>query len=386
MSYIDQLSLQGESSLILGLEAITTIPKQLKMQGKLRPILITDKETKAVVRAFKRQIKGKAWIRAEYQAEEHTATADGIAAITTLFQDAQCDSIIALGTPKAIHIARAFLQHTDKTHKPLLILIPTLPGWGEELTQTLWEKRDSENIEPKSFKTTEGLPQLVVYDTTFLLAMSDRELAITGMNSLVLALDRLLLIGSLKTQPKKDPLVDFQLREGILKIHNNLLLALDCPKEALYRTALLQGISLVQFGMRDTLMGGAEILSRTLSEKTGLPLGLALPFVFPQVLLQAEDISQLTPLFAAIPALGHDDQPCLQKRLVEHLEELKKTLNRKCGSNLPLTLKECVTSEGTPYITPNHFHTVIDNTHTSLDKDSLARTLMAAYWGYNIQQ
>ncbi len=385
MSFISQFSQPAESSILLGTEAISQLPKQLKEYGKLRPILITDKETKAVVRAFKRQIKGKAWLRAEYLVSDTTPTATEILDIKQLFDEATCDSIIALGTPKAIRMARAFRQAVDTEQKPYLILIPTLPGWGEEITQTLWNTDNNQQHIPTPLESSLGLPETVIYDTTFLLAMSDLTLSITAMNSLLLAMDRLLLVGSPNSKGEKDPLMDFQLREGILKIHNNLLLALDCPKEALYRTQLLQGISLVQSGMRDGLMGGAEILGRTMESHSGIPIGLSLPFLFPQFLMQSTEPHGLTTLFETVPSLGHDDEESLQKRLYMHIEELRKTLYRKCGRHFPLTLKECLNDKDVPFITPQHFESIIESTQIGIDKDTTARILMASYWGYTVQ-
>ncbi len=385
MSIIKQLSRPMESSILVGLEAITQLPKQLKQYGKLRPILVTDKETKSVVRAFKRQIKGKAWLRAEYLVIDNTPTTVGISDIEELFNEATCDSIIALGTPKAIHMARAFHQAMNTDQKPQLILIPTLPGWGEEITETLWETDEKQQHIPKPQECSLSLPETVIYDTTFLLTMSDVTLSVTAMNSLLLAMDRLLLIGSPCADREKDPLMNFQLREGILKIHNNLLLALDCPKEPLYRTQILQGISLIQSAMRDGLMGGAESLGRTMENLSGIPIGLSLPFLFPQFLIQSSDLTALKTLFKTVPSLGHDDEQPLQKRLYDHLEELKKTLYRKCGKHFPLTLRECLNEKGTPFITPQQFEALIESTKTGYDKDTVARILMASYWGYAIQ-
>ncbi len=385
MSFISQFSQPAESSILLGTETITQLPNQLKQYGKLRPILITDKETKTVVRAFKRQIKGKAWLRAEYLVEHNTSTATGMLDIQKLFHEADCDSIIALGTPRAIHTARAFHKtlHTEKNTQ--LILIPTLPGWGEEITQTLWNTDDNQQHTPAPLDSSLGLPETVMYDTTFLLTMSDLTLSITAMNSLLLAMDRLLLIGAPCSKVAKDPLMDFQLREGILKIHSNLLLALDCPKEPLYRTQILQGISLVQSGMRNGLMGGAEILGRSMENLSGIPIGLSLPFLFPQFLMQSTEPHGLTTLFETVPSLGHDDEPSLQKRLYDYLEELKKTLYRKCGKHFPLTLKECLNEKGIAFISPQHFEAIIESVQTGYDKDTIARILMASFWGYAIQ-
>ncbi len=386
------MSFMSHQEVVIGPNVIESLPELLKEWGRVNPLLISDSPSRSVVRVLKQHLKGKIPMQDEFLLSPGRSLSELIAEGVKLFSAGSYDAIIALGEPKSLHLAMALQQMVLEEVEPYIILIPTRPGVGGELHNTLWDSSFSGDQAQGALLRG---PHRVFYDTAFLMAAPDTQLAAWAIHSLGLALDRLLFAEYTPAAPRE--LIEATLIEGIKEIYGNLYRALDSPRDPFFRTNLLRGIVLVQSVDRPEQLGEGETLCQTIQRVSGVPLGIT---IIPAILQQLDRDRSLDnrtkelveELLLEIPLLGDaEDGATTPNTLTERehlflgLRQFLQGVRRKCGKQFPSTLRE-LNSPDTPYsISPEGFESIIEAMgveKSSPSEERIGRTLLALYWGY----
>jgi alcohol dehydrogenase class IV len=274
------------------INSITDIPALLKTEGKVKPLIVTDKNIKALglTEALEQSLTSSGTAYELYDQVVANPTTDNVYAAHKLYKEYGCDCLIAFGggSPmdcakgvgalcatknKSLNSLKGILKVTKKT--PLLIAIPTTAGTGSETTLACVIV-DSQTRHKYAINSFPLIPSYAVLDESVTATLPKKVVATTGMDALTHAIEAYIGKSGNKST-RTDALTAIKLIfENIEKAYNG------GEREA--RKNMLYASHLAGRAFSKAYVGYVHALAHSLGGKYDTPHGLANAVILPIVL------------------------------------------------------------------------------------------------------
>ena len=333
--------------IIAGHSALEHVPFELSTLGAKRPMILTD----AGVR--------KAGLLAPVEAALQVAIFDDVPpdsslatvrAAATTYRDNDCDAILAIGggsvidTSKAVNIlvslggddlmAYAGAHNLPRPLKPLFV-IPTTSGTGSEVTLAAVIS-DPERSVKLPFASYYLMPNATVLDPRMTLTLPAHITAMTGMDAMTHAVEAFTCLAA-------NPISDAYATAAIQKIANNLLVAIDEPRNADARLELAQASTMAGIAFSNAMVGLVHALGHATGGVCHLPHGLCMSLYLPYALEYNKSVNGARIGELLLPLAGaqvYASTPPAQRAdvAIDFIRRLRDHLHAK--TQLPRTLQE----------------------------------------------
>jgi alcohol dehydrogenase class IV len=274
------------------INCIGDIPQLLKKCGKVKPLIVTDKNIKNLnlTSGLEESLKACGIAYEMYDEVVANPTTDNVYAAHKLFVERSCDCLIAFGGGSPMDCAKgvgalcacpkkslnAMAGILKVRHAiPTLIAIPTTAGTGSETTLACVIV-DSETRHKYAINSFPLIPSYAVLDESVTATLPKKVVATTGMDALTHAIEA--YIGkSGNRSTRRDAL------EAIKLIFENIESAYNsCEKQA--RKNMLYASHLAGRAFSKAYVGYVHALAHALGGKYDTPHGLANAVILPIVL------------------------------------------------------------------------------------------------------
>lgn len=274
------------------IDSVDGLPDVIKSNGKSRPLIVTDKTivkltaTTAIIDA----LTSNGVTPTVYSDTVANPTTDNVADALRLYNEGNCDCIIAIGGGSAMDCAKAVgariarpdkelnkLKGILKVHKkiPLLIAIPTTAGTGSETTLAAVIV-DSQTRHKYAINDFPLIPSYAVLDARMTETVPPRIAATTGMDALTHAVEA--YIGNGNT-PQTRTDASF----SAWQIIKHLPTAVHSPDEQ-SRKKMLNAAHTAGKAFTRAYVGYVHAIAHALGGKYDIPHGLANAIILPIVL------------------------------------------------------------------------------------------------------
>lgn len=336
-----------------GLDALETIPYELKQMNAKRPIIITDKGIsnagllKTVLNAFDDSELTVGLVFDETPADSSLSVVNRIA---ELYRKHKCDSIIALGggspmdTAKGVNILitegtndiRQFMG-ADRLKKQMqaFIAIPTTSGTGSEVTLVA-VIYDEENQVKMPFTSARLLPNVAVLDPRMTIALPAKITAATGMDALTHAIEAYTCL-------QKNPMSDAYATAAIKLIGENLIKVIKNGKDKDARFAMANASTMAGIAFSNSMVGAVHAIGHACGAVAHIHHGTAMAILLPHVMEFNKDI--LGNLYAELllPLAGDTVYVKFNKKercdkFIETVKSMNREINELC--KMPIRLSE----------------------------------------------
>jgi alcohol dehydrogenase len=339
--------------IISGLKALENLPYELDALGAFRPILITDQGvTRAglvqqVVDTF---ADSHAVIGAVYDKVPQDSSSAVVNEIAAIFNQAGCDSIVAVGGGSVIDTAKGVnivvtensddllkFSGAEMLKKPMkpFIVIPTTAGTGSEVTCVAVISDPSRNLK-MSFTSNFLYPRAAILDPRMTLTLPPMITAATGMDALTHAVEAYISM-------QKNPLSDAYAWKAIEIIAKTLPGVVKDGTNREGRLALANASTMAGIAFSNSMVGIVHNLGHATGGVCHVPHGIAMSIFLPFGLqynlkkVSAEIGELLLPL-AGEEVFSKTPQEARAEKVIEAIHDLKDELFELC--RLPRTLKE----------------------------------------------
>ncbi len=339
--------------IISGLKALENLPYELDALGAFRPILITDQGvTRAglvqqVVDTF---ADSHAVIGAVYDKVPQDSSSAVVNEIAAIFNQAGCDSIVAVGGGSVIDTAKGVnivvtensddllkFSGAEMLKKPMkpFIVIPTTAGTGSEVTCVAVISDPSRNLK-MSFTSNFLYPRAAILDPRMTLTLPPMITAATGMDALTHAVEAYISM-------QKNPLSDAYAWKAIEIIAKTLPGVVKDGNDRKGRLALANASTMAGIAFSNSMVGIVHNLGHATGGVCHVPHGIAMSIFLPFGLqynlkkVSAEIGELLLPL-AGEEVFSKTPQEARAEKVIEAIHDLKDELFELC--RLPRTLKE----------------------------------------------
>lgn len=339
--------------IISGLKALENLPYELDALGAFRPILITDQGvTRAglvqqVVDTF---ADSHAVIGAVYDKVPQDSSSAVVNEIAAIFNQAGCDSIVAVGGGSVIDTAKGVnivvtensddllkFSGAEMLKKPMkpFIVIPTTAGTGSEVTCVAVISDPSRNLK-MSFTSNFLYPRAAILDPRMTLTLPPMITAATGMDALTHAVEAYISM-------QKNPLSDAYAWKAIEIIAKTLPGVVKDGNDREGRLALANASTMAGIAFSNSMVGIVHNLGHATGGVCHVPHGIAMSIFLPFGLqynlkkVSAEIGELLLPL-AGEEVFSKTPQEARAEKVIEAIHDLKDELFELC--RLPRTLKE----------------------------------------------
>lgn len=339
--------------IISGLKALENLPYELDALGAFRPILITDQGvTRAglvqqVVDTF---ADSHAVIGAVYDKVPQDSSSAVVNEIAAIFNQAGCDSIVAVGGGSVIDTAKGVnivvtensddllkFSGAEMLKKPMkpFIVIPTTAGTGSEVTCVAVISDPSRNLK-MSFTSNFLYPRAAILDPRMTLTLPPMITAATGMDALTHAVEAYISM-------QKNPLSDAYAWKAIEIIAKTLPVVVKDGNDREGRLALANASTMAGIAFSNSMVGIVHNLGHATGGVCHVPHGIAMSIFLPFGLqynlkkVSAEIGELLLPL-AGEEVFSKTPQEARAEKVIEAIHDLKDELFELC--RLPRTLKE----------------------------------------------
>jgi alcohol dehydrogenase class IV len=307
--------------------------------------------------------------------------------VAALFQETNCDSLIALGGGSTIDtakVANIMVSEADDIEnfigvelltRPLkpLVVIPTTAGTGSEVTNVAVILDEAQNIKI-SFQDRHLLPKLAVLDPELTMTMPPQVTAATGMDALTHAMEAYM-------GPQASPFSDAMAYTTVQLVHQSLVTAVREPQDVEARMAMLVAACMGGIAFSHSMVGIVHAMSHTVGGLFHVAHGTANSILLPHGLrynvpVVAAKLAQLAPALGVAPA-ADADATC--ERIIAAVDQLKAQLHALCG--LPQRLREVgLTEADLPAVAAG---AMMDGTSfcnpREMDEETVLAALQAAY-------
>lgn len=339
--------------IIAGHSALEHIPFELSTLGAKRPMILTDAGVRkaGLIDPVESALQGggitAAAIFDDVPPDSSLAT---VRAAAALYRDNQCDAILAVGggsvidTSKAVNIlvtlggddlmAYAGAHNLPHALKPQFV-IPTTSGTGSEVTLAAVIS-DPERSVKLPFASYYLMPNATILDPRMTLTLPAHITAMTGMDALTHAVESFTCLAA-------NPISDAYATAAIQKIANNLLTAIDEPKNADARLELAQASTMAGIAFSNAMVGLVHSLGHATGAVCHLPHGLCMSLYLPYALEFNKPVNGARIGELLLPLAGADvyakTVPAQRAQAaIDFIRTLRDQLHAK--TQLPRTLQE----------------------------------------------
>lgn len=350
--------------IVSGQKALENLPYELDQMGAHKPILITDQGvTRAglvqqVVNVFADSL---AAVGAVFDQVPQDSSAKVVNEIASIYRQAGCDSIVAVGGGSVIDTAKGvnivITENTDdllkfsgaemlKKQMQPFIVIPTTAGTGSEVTCVAVISDPDRHLK-MTFTSNFLYPRAAILDPRMTLTLPPMITAATGMDALTHAVEAYISL-------QKNPLSDAYAWEAIEIISNTLKPVVKDGNNRDGRLALANASTMAGIAFSNAMVGIVHNLGHATGGVCHVPHGIAmnifLPFGLEYNLKKSS--SQIAELLLPIAGSAVFSATPIDRRaekVISHIRAMKDELYDLC--KLPRTLKEAnVTREKLPEI------------------------------------
>jgi alcohol dehydrogenase len=268
----------------------------------------------------------------------------------SIFNDNNCDSIIAVGGGSVIDTAKgvnilvteqsddlsqfAGAERLVKPMKPLIV-VPTTSGTGSEVTLVA-VIADKERKVKMLFTSNHLIPKVAVIDPRMTLSLPPFITAATGMDALTHAIEAFICL-------QKNPLSDSYSLTAIRLISENIITATKDGKNVDSRVAMSNASCMAGIAFSNSMVGMVHSLGHALGGVCGVPHGVAMNIFLPHVL--EYNMKKVSPYIGELllPISGtkmYSETPENERpqKTIGAIRALQNNLHDIC--KLPRTLKE----------------------------------------------
>lgn len=259
--------------------------------------------------------------------------AEEVMAGVKVYQDEQCNALIAVGggspidCAKGIGIVSSNHQHilqfegVDMVRLPMppLICIPTTGGTSADVSQFAIISNTEERVKI-AIVSKSVVPDLALIDPETLVTMDAYLTACTGFDALTHGVEAYV-------SNAHSPMTDLHALEGIRLVSGNLLASIASPNDLELRSALMQGSLQAGLAFSNAILGANHAMAHSLGgaldiahgECNAILLDHVIEFNYPSAPERFERIAEAM----GLDLRGHPSQD-KKKALLAHIRELKK--------------------------------------------------------------
>ena len=334
-----------------GIDALESIPYELKQRNAMRPIIITDQGIKnaglldKVLNAFDDSELTVGVIFDETPPDSSLSTVNRIA---ELYKKYECNSIIAIGggspmdTAKGVNILisektddlRSYMG-ADRLTNPTqpFIAIPTTSGTGSEVTLVA-VIYDELNKVKMPFTSSKLLPDVAVLDPRMTIGLPPKITAATGMDALTHAIEAYTCL-------QKNPMSDAYATAAIKLIGENLLKVVKNGEDKDARFAMANASTMAGISFSNSMVGAVHAIGHACGAIAHIHHGTAMAILLPYVMEFNKDMLSglygelLLPLSGA-GIYANTGAGKRADKMIEEIKNINKKINQLCG--MPITL------------------------------------------------
>lgn len=277
--------------IVSGHKALESVPYELHSLGAVRPLVITDKGVTAagLVKHLKKAFySSDVMIGALYDTVPPDSSSQVVNEIAAIYQQCECDSIIALGGGSPIDTAKGVnilvsegaddlmkFMGADVLERKLrpLVVIPTTSGTGSEVTQVAVISDTKRNVK-MAFASRRLLPDVAILDSRMTLTMPPKITAATGMDALAHAMEAY-------TGMQKNPLSDAYACAAIQLLAAHLVEVVADGKNKELRLALANAATMAGIAFSNSMVGVVHSLGHAAGGISHIPHGVAMSIFLP---------------------------------------------------------------------------------------------------------
>jgi alcohol dehydrogenase len=339
--------------IVSGEHALDKLPGEFKQLGAKRPLIVTDA---GVAKAGLLDLVQETFDASElgicgiYDRVPPDSPISAILEIVGLYQQNNCDSLLAIGGGSAIDTAKAAkIKLADpaidlmnfkavlRMVKPTcpLIVIPTTAGTGSEVTSAAVISDPEKGIK-MSLITPAMPPNTAIIDPRMTATLPPRLTASTGMDALTHAVE-----ACLGTQ--KNPISDAVAGQAIALIAENLVEAVAHGLNLKARLGMANAATLAGIAFSNSMVTMVHALGHSLGAVCHVPHGDAMAICLPDALefnidTVGDSLAELL-LPMVGPGIYLQTPPAKRAaRFIQAIRDLRAKLNELSG--LPISLKD----------------------------------------------
>ncbi|ACL20214.1 iron-containing alcohol dehydrogenase [Desulfitobacterium hafniense DCB-2] len=352
-------------TLLEGANSLNKLPEVISRKGISKILIVTDQgiSSLGLVNSFLQDLD-KAGVRyTVYDKTVPNPTLDNIEEALKLYQEQQCEGIVAFGGGSPMDCAKGVGARVANPHKsisqmkgvlkvrrklPPLFAIPTTAGTGSEATLAAVIS-DPRNREKYPVNDTALIPHYAVLDPLLTVGLPKHITSTTGLDALTHAVEA--YIGRSNTQETTE-----LSRKAVRLIFDNLYIAYSQGENVKARENMLKASYYAGVAFTRAYVGYIHALAHALGGFYGVPHGLANAVILPCVLeYYGEAVHERLAELADVLEMGSPGDSHEQKAtlFIEAIKELSKKMNipRKIdgilAEDIPL-LVEHAWKEATP--------------------------------------
>lgn len=277
--------------LLGGPGSIAQLPAELSRYGIANPLIITDTGIRAagVLDVVVHALEDEGRDIAVFDSIAPDPTTDSVDQAARVLREHKHDGVIALGGGSSLDAAKAAavvatseqpaleLVGPDKIDvDPLpVIAVPTTAGTGSEVTRfcVLSEPGSHRKVSISSMRV---LPVLAILDPELTTGLPEPLTAATGFDALAHAIES---YGSVWN----NPIAEGHARNAVGLIGQHLLQALKHPTDITARSGMLAASCIAELAANSTRLGLTHALAVPLGGAHGIPHGVAVALMLPQM-------------------------------------------------------------------------------------------------------
>jgi len=287
--------------------------------------------------------------------------------ISRIFREEDRDVILALGGGSVLDTAKGVLMNVSLGGEDLLrwrgsgrlprlevpfIAVPTTSGTGSESTRVAVIAHEEEHRK-MLFVSPFLQPDYGILDSRLTLSLPPHLTAMTGMDALSHAVEAFICLG-------RNPLSDQLAWTAVELIREHLAEVTANPGDQEGRLALALASNLAGQAFSNSMVGMVHTIGHSIGAVCRVPHGICMALLLPlgmEYNLKAAG-SRLSLLLDVLdPSAGSGLKSGKERadRAVEAVRDLNRRLNGLTGGRHPLRLRDWLSREGVPAVTPEDF-------------------------------
>jgi alcohol dehydrogenase len=339
--------------ILAGTSALEHLPFELRSLGASRPMLVTDAGVRdaGILPSLMRALaEGQMQVSATFDEIPPDSSTKVVAACAQLYRERRCDALVAVGggsvidTSKGVNILVS--ENSDSLEqfagvgavkRPLrpFFVVPTTAGTGSEATLAAVIADPDRGVK-MLFTSYFLFPNAAVIDPRMTLTLPPHLTAATGMDAMTHSIEAYIGLA-------KNPLSDAYATAALRKIAQNLVRALDEPRNVTPRFELAQAATMAGIAFSNSMTSLVHAIGHELGAACHLHHGTCMSLILPYALeynlsAREEEIGEL--LLALEGAETYAKTPASERgrAVIASIRRLREVLHAKCG--LPRTLSE----------------------------------------------
>ena len=332
-----------------GKKALAHIPFELAALGAEKPLLVTTKTLVKKKQAGKvvDALRASGLTMGIFDGIGERARLDTVMRLRELFQDADFDSVIALGSGAVMDTAKALIVAVTENTRDLApfalegdrligrtkpyMAIPASSGNGDETTPSAF-------VDEMVFSSVFLMPDIVVVDPC-MVAPEDPMKVISGtMAALTHAVEGV-------TGPFRNPFVDAYAHTSIRMIAHHFVDAVKQPRQKDSRSALVCAEAMAGCAFSNVKPGLAHLLGKAVEPEAVFPAGICMGILLPHVLGFTAARADFFVDELMLPVAGPETFAITSSELrvgktISLLQELQFDLYETTDRKLPMTLED----------------------------------------------